>query len=321
MNELKYAYCVARLRANEDKMLDRQKLIKLAHSSNLNEAIDLLNSYGWTDVKGNVSEIIAHQSKALWELLNECVPDKKELDVLCILNDFFNIKVAVKCHFSGEDPFRYYVYPSTLDLQDLTDNINSHSFFSLSPCVGITAEKAYNTACLTENGQSAEIIIDKGAIDCLCDYSKANKNKLINEVCAFLCDTSNIKTAIRINALRKSRDFAEEAIGNCSRLDRNRLIDLSLTDKDGLFDYLLSSDYKEGVLLFQENSALYEKWCDDSVIKLISKAKYTAFGFDPVCAYFFAKQNEIKCVRIVLNAVASGLEPEIIEERLRLLYV
>ena len=321
MKDTKYAYCVARLRANETKMLRSEQIMKLAHCRNIDEAIDMLCSFGWTDVKAEVKDIISEQTKALWTLLNESVPDKKELEALCILNDFFNIKAAVKCHFTSEDPFKYFIYPSSFDLNELTDKINRHDFSSLSGDMGITAEKAYETACLTENGQSAEIIIDKGAIDCLCEYSKTKKNGLINEVCGFLCDTANIKTAIRINALKKSRDFAQAAIGNCYSLDRKRLTELSLSDKESLFDYLLNSEYGEGVRLFEENSALYEKWCDDTLIKLLSKAKYTAFGFDPVCAYYFAKINEIKTVRIVLNAVASGLEPEIIQERVRLSYV
>lgn len=321
MKDTNYAYCVARLRANETKMLGSEQVVKLAHCKNVDEAIDMLYSFGWTETKGSVKDVISEQSKALWQLLSESVPDKKELEVLCVLNDFFNIKAAVKCHFTTENPFKYYVYPSTFDLNELTDKINSHDFSSLSGDIGTTAEKAYETACLTENGQSAEIIIDRGAIDCLCEYSKAKKSGLINEVCAFLCDTANIKIAVRINALKKSRDFAEAAIGNCSALDRKTLIELSLSDKENLSDYLMNSKYKEGVLLFEENSALYEKWCDDSLIKLLSRAKYTAFGFDPVCVYYFAKQNEIKTVRIVLNAVASGLDPETIKERVRLLYV
>ncbi len=321
MKDTNYAYCVARLRANETKMLRREQIMRLAHCRNVSEAVDMLHSFGWTETKGSINEIISEQSKALWQLLTESVPDKKELDALCVLNDFYNIKAAVKCHFTSDDPFRYYIYPSTLDLNELTEKINSHNFLSLDKEFDQTAEKAYETACLTENGQSAEIIIDRGAVDCLYEYSKAKKSGLINEVCGFLCDMANIKIALRINSLGKSKDFAEAAIGNCSALDRKTLIELSLSDKESLTEYLMNSKYKEGIELFGENSALYDKWCDDSLIMLLQKAKYTAFGFDPVCAYYFAKQNEIKTVRIVLNSVSSGIEPEAIEERVRLLYV
>lgn len=321
MKDINYAYCVARLRVNENNMLNKTQILKLADCKSVDEALGELTAVGWIEEKGSIKDIVDYQTNKLWELLNESVPDKKELEALCVLNDFFNIKAAVKCHFTSVDPYDYYIQPTSLDLKELTEKIGSHKFSFLGDKVGLTAEKAYKTACLTENGQSAEIIIDRGAIDLLCEYSKSKKSSLINDVCAFLCDTANIKTAIRINALKKSRDFAEEAIGNCAKLNRRTLIELALSDKEGLLEYLHKTDYKEGVALYEENTALFEKWCDDYIIGIVSKAKYTAFGFGPVCAYYYAKLNEIKSVRIVLSAVASGLSPELIKERVRLLYV
>lgn len=320
MKDINYAYCVARLRANENNMLTKAQIFKLAESNSLDEALNELLNFGWIKEKLSVKEILDFQNKSLWKLLNECVPDKNELNILCILNDFFNIKTAVKCHFTSVDPYEYYIYPSSLNLVELTEKINSHKFSAIGGSFGETAENAYNTACLTENGQSAEIIIDKGSIDFLCEYSKHKNSCLINDVCAFLCDTANIKTALRINALKKNKDFADTAIGNCVKLERKTLIDLSLGDTAELMNYLLKTDYKEGIELYLKSSILYEKWCDDSIVKLVSKAKYTAFGFDPVCAYYYARQNEIKSVRIVLNGIASGLNAQEIKERVRLIY-
>lgn len=321
MKNLDYAYCVARLRANESYMLTRNFMMKLCESEGLDSALSLLAEEGWIKEKGSIKEIISHKNKELWTLLNESVPDKKELDIFCVLNDFFNIKTAVKCQFSGADPFDYYLYPSSVDLFLLTEKAKLHEFSSLKLRGADTAEKAYRMALLTENGQSAEIIIDRGAIDCLCEYATERKSNLANEVCGFLCDTANIKIALRINALGKGRDFAEEAIGQCFRLDRKTLIDLSLGEREELFAYIQATEYGEGASLYAESTALYEKWCDDRVIRLIGKAKYTAFGFDPVCAFYYGKQSEIKSVSIILTALQSGLSADRIKERVRLNYV
>ncbi|MBR5437678.1 MAG: V-type ATPase subunit [Clostridia bacterium] len=321
MKNLDYAYCVARLRANETYMLDRSFMMRLCECESADKAVAALTEAGWIKEAAGIKEITGLKNKELWQLLNECVPDKRELDVFCVLNDFFNIKTAVKCCFSGVDPSAYYLYPTSLRLDELSEKASLRDFSSLSFKGADKAEKAYKMACLTENGQSAEIIIDKAAIDCLCEYAVENKSALAGDVCAFLCDTANIKTALRINALGKNRDFAREAVGNCSRLDRNTLIDLALGEKEALYDYLLSSPYAEGVSLYTESTALYEKWCDDRVIELVAKAKYTAFGFDPVCAFYYGKQNEIKSVNIILTALQSGLPADEIKERVRLNYV
>ena len=70
-----------------------------------------------------------------------------------------------------------------------------------------------------------------------------------------------------------------------------------------------------------KSSAEYEKMCDDEIISLVKRAKFTAFGFDPVCAYYYAKLTEIKSVRIILTALSAGLGEEEIKERVRALYV
>lgn len=321
MKKLDYAYCVARLRANEASMLNKTFMMKLCESESFDRALSSLQEEDWIKEKGNVKEIVSLKNKELWTLLCESVPDKKELDIFCVLNDFFNVKTAVKCLFSGAEPTDYYLYPSSVNLGELTEKVKFHDFSALKLRGADTAEKAYNMALLTENGQSAEIIIDRGAVDCLCEYAREKKSALANEICGFLCDTANIKIALRINALGKNRDFAEEAVGSCFKLDRRTLINLALGEKDELYAHLLSTEYREGVSLYRESSGKYEKWCDDKVIEKVGKAKYTAFGFDPVCAFYYGKQSEIKNVSIILTALQSGLPAEEIKERVRLNYV
>ncbi len=321
MKKTDYAYCVARLRANEAYILKKDFLMRLCESESTDKALSALIEEGWIKEKISIKEIIRLKNNELWTLLNESVPDKRELSIFCVLNDYFNIKTAVKCTFSGAEPKDYYLYPTSLNLGELTEKIKLRDFSSLKTAASDTAEKAYNMALITENGQSAEIIIDRGAIDLLCEYAKVKKSNLSNAVCGFLCDTANIKIALRINVLGKGQDFAEEAIGSCFKLDRGTLVNLALGDREELISYLLSTEYAEGVNLYCESTALYEKWCDDRVIEIVSEAKYTAFGFDPVCAFYYGKQNEIKSVSIILTALQSGVAADEIKERVRALYV
>lgn len=321
MKNLDYAYCVARLRANEAFMLNKAFMMKLCESGSLDRALSLLSEEGWIKKKGTVKEIISLKNRELWSLLNESVPDKRELDVFCVLNDFFNIKAAVKCLFSGAQPTDYYLYPTSVDLQELTERIKLHDFSSLKIRGADRAESAYNTALITENGQSAEIIIDRGAVDCLREYARVKKSALANEICGFLCDTANIKIALRINLLGKGKDFAQAALGDCFHLDRKRLLELASGEREELYAYLSSTEYAEGAALYRKGMSLYEKWCDDRVIEKVSGAKYTAFGFDPVCAFYYGKQSEIKSVSMILSALQSGVCADEIKERVRLNYV
>ena len=320
MRDTDYAYCVARIRANERYLLKDKDISELLESKTYDSAQQYLIDKKWTSQKGEISEHIKYQSEKLWTLLSESVPDKKELDILCVTNDFFNIKAAVKCHFTGKDPNAYYIQPTTLDLSELTEKVASHKFMAIEGTKGKCAEESYKTACLTENGQNADIIIDRACIDEIRRYAK-EKSGVTAEICSFLCDTANIKIAFRCAITDKKKDFTETAIGECSLLSRKTLIEKTLGGKDTLYEYLAKTPYGEGVEIYLNSPAEYEKWCDNKIIAMAKKSLFTAFGFDPVCSYYYAKLTEMKSVRIILTGIRSGADKSEIKERVRALYV
>lgn len=321
MRETDYAYCVARIRANERYLLKEKDMADLLECKDFDAAVQYLIDKKWITQKGGISDLIKYQSEKLWTLLNESVPDKKELDILCVTNDFFNIKAAVKCHFADKDPNEYYIQPTTLNLRELTENVASHKFSAIGGVKGKCAEESYKTACLTENGQNADIITDRACIDEIKRYSESKGDSVTSEICAFLCDTANIKIAFRCEQTQKKRDFVETAVGECNRISRKNLIEAALGGEEMLTEYLFNTPYREGAEIYLSSAAEYEKWCDNKVIGIAKKSGFTAFGFDPVCAYYYAKLNEMKSVRIILTGLKSGADKIKIKERVRALYV
>ena len=179
MRDTDYAFCVARLRANERYMLTVKDIDSLCASGSYESALNFLREKKWITSEEKIGECIAYQNKLLWELVSECVPDKNELKVLCTVNDFFNIKAAVKCHFTSSDASEFYVYPTTLNTAALTEHVNSHEFSKIGGVMGECAEKSYKAACLTENGQNADIIIEAAAVSALRVFALKNKNSII----------------------------------------------------------------------------------------------------------------------------------------------
>ena len=321
MRDTDYAYCVARIRANERYLLKQKDISELIECKDYDSAMRYLADKKWLFDKTDMQQAIKAQSEKLWELLSESVPYKKDLDVLCAVNDFFNIKAAVKCHFSDRDPAEYYTYPTTLDLAALSENIASHKFAAIGGNMGKCAEESYKMAVLTENGQNADVIIDRACIDSMKSFAREKNQSITGEICAFLCDAANIKIAFRCAETEKKRDFTETAIGECSQIRRKDLIEATLKGKDAICEYLAKTPCREPMEVYLNSAAEYEKWCDDKVISIAKKAVFTSFGFDPVCAYYYAKLSEIKSVRIVLTGLKSGADKKAIKERVRALYV
>ncbi len=315
MRDTDYAYCVARLRAAESRLLSDEDFEALVSAKTYFEAVKYLIEKGYAQKNMGLTQIISFQNRELWDMLSSSVPDKKELDALCILNDFFNIKAAIKCFFTDDDAEDYFIYPTTVDLERLVQGVKENDFSSLSGLKGESAKEAYETVCRTSNGQNGEIIIDKATVTALRRYAERKKSGLAGEVCALLCDTANIKIALRCQRAGKGRDFVESALSQSVYLDSDKLIRYSLKDDESLTEYLKATRYSKAVELYEINSGEFDRWCDDETVRICSKAKFTCFGFDPVCSYYYSRLREIKRVRIILSCKLSGVPQKLIRER------
>ena len=53
----------------------------------------------------------------------------------------------------------------------------------------------------------------------------------------------------------------------------------------------------------------------------IMKAKYKSFGPEPILAYIYAKETELKALHIIMTGKTNKTDDEAIRGRLKLLYV
>jgi len=67
------------------------------------------------------------------------------------------------------------------------------------------------------------------------------------------------------------------------------------------------------------NGAL-EKARDNYLIDLVRKGKYGMEDLRPILGYLIAREQEAKCIRLIVTAKRNGLEESVITERLRELY-
>ena len=320
MKDIHYAYGVARIRANENKMLTSKDINALISQESYSDAIRFLVRCGYASDGESFDDMIKRQSNDLYSLLIDCVPVKDEIDSLFLLNDYFNLKMIVKCAVNSEKPKPYFVCPTTIKCDAFNEIAEEKLFPLLGEKYCTVAERAYKAALLSKNGMISDMIVDRAAIDELSTIAKQKHKTLFSQLAGFQGDVANIKIALRCVATNKESEFIEEAIGGCNKLDRVKLINAAANGYDSLVGYLLTTEYKNGVEFYQKNSAVFEKWCDDTLIDFTSEAIYTSFGSDPIISYYYRKSLEIKTVRMIINALKSDIDKNVIKERVREIY-
>lgn len=323
MRDTEFAYGVAHIRAHELSLLTNDNLESMISASNLNEAIRLLGDKGWNTESEDFSSMLLEESEKNWNLLCECLPEEHLLDCLIIENDFHNLKTAIKTVFTGEDPERYFVFPCVYDTQKIKEAIEKKDFSSLPECMAETAEKAYDVLTRLGSGQMADIIIDKQTMAVKLQMAEKSDSELLKNAVAMNVAAANIKIALRCIKTGKSIDFMKKAMSDgCPIIDIDTLQKKALEGEDAVTSYLEGiKEFSQAASFLKESSTLFEKCLDDAIMEKVKDAKYTAFGVEPIFAYYMAREAEIKNVRVILSLKRNGISSEEIRKRVREAYV
>lgn len=314
MNGTKYANAVGAVRAMENTLLGK------------NDIDQLINARS----KAEISSIIANRNGSaanesslddVWAMLKEYVPDCKELEILLYRNDFHNLKAVLKAIISNRDPQNYYITPSNVELSVLAEAISSRDYSLLPEYMREAAAEAYELVTRTLDGQLSDSLIDTAALREMQRAAENTDDEFMRKYAELMTVCADIKTAYRCSLLNKSAQFMETAICGSSELDKESLIKAALGGLESFFGYLETTAYADTAALLKESSARFEKWCDDVIMELAESARMTAFGSEPLAAYFIAKEAEIKNLRILSVCKEFGADKETITERMRKLYV
>lgn len=323
MRDTEFAYGVAHIRAHELSLLTNDNLESMISASNLNEAIRVLGDKGWNTESEDFSSMLLEESEKNWNLLCECLPEEHLLDCLIIENDFHNLKTAIKTVFTGEDPQRYFVFPCVYDTHKIKEAIEKKDFSSLPECMAETAQKAYDVLTRLGSGQMADIIIDKQTMAVKLQMAEKSDSALLKNAVAMNVAAANIKIALRCLKTGKSIDFMKKAMSDeCPIIDIATLQKKALEGEDAVTSYLEGiKEFSQAASFLKESSTLFEKCLDDAIMEKVKDAKYTAFGVEPIFAYYMAREAEIKNVRVILSLKRNGISSEEIRKRVREAYV
>ena len=178
-----------------------------------------------------------------------------------------------------------------------------------------------------------DTIVDKACLEAMSAAAKHSKNRLLQQYLELTVALTDIRIAVRASRMGKSEDYLKRALADTALLDVNGLI-LSASEAVGkleeakdadqenpLYRYLERAGFSAAVEALKVSPAAFERWCDNELIDLIRPMRTVNESVGPVLAYYLARENEIKTVRIILTAKANDFPDEVIEERVRKMYV
>lgn len=323
MGKNEYLFAVAAVRAREGRLLREADLSALISAQSYKAAAALLESKGFPIDKDDTdfSKYLDKSLSDTWEFLLSCAGGEPLLDTFVLKNDFHNIKAALKCEFAGRDAESLLLSPCTVPKALVLEAVRERAFDRLPLSMAAAAKEAYTVIIETGNGQAADILLDTAALNAIYESAKTKNSVLLEKYAALYCDAADCKTAYRCIMAGKSKTFTEKALCGCGRLSKEAMVKAVLKGENALSELLKSSGYADFSDALQVGMSEFEKQCDNALLQCVKVSAMTAFGIEPLAAYYLARETEIKCVRIILAAKLNGTPEATVRERMRTLYV
>lgn len=186
-------------------------------------ALRFLAERGWSDGDGTVEGLLAEQRRQLWSLLRELVKDMRAFDVFLCLNDFHNLKAAVKQAVFPDDG-AHHLY-GRLHRAGGPDQTGSGKRGLYAPADGMrdAAREALTVLRETGDGQMCDAIVDRAGLMELCRMGKESGYPLFDTYAQHMTAVANIKTAVRACRMGKPRAFLDKALAPCEYVSADRL--------------------------------------------------------------------------------------------------
>ena len=323
MSNTKYTYAVARIRALEVSLFSDAVIEQLLACKTAEQALQLVTEKGWGDPSSDrdMDAVLKREEEKTWEVIRDVAPDMSVFDVLSYPKLYHNLKAAIKevCT-ETRNPGIFYD-DCQIPGREMLQIVENREFSKLPRGMSRVAEEAFDTLLHTRDGQLCDIMIDKAALDAICEAGRRSGEPIIQDYADTTVAIADIKIAVRSHKTGKSGDFMRSAMAECRSVNAEQLIRAALSGEEEIARYLEGTSYAGGADALRESPSAFERWCDNRMIETLKTQKYETFSVGPLLGYLIARENEIKTVRIILTGKQNGFPDDAIRERIREMYV
>ena len=320
-----YIFEDARIRVMETGLLTKADFEQLLAEPSYAAALNFLKDKGWggPDAPKNAEALLQAEEKATWDLMEELLPQSPLLNTLRLSRDYQNLKAAVKQIYtdSALDAERLFVEGGTIPSAKIRRALEEQDPEQLPEEMAEAAAQATEVLARTGDGQLCDIILDRAALKALLKAGKEAEDPVLNEYAQVTAVSADIRCALRAARSGRDGETIREMLVEVPGLDLADLTEAALNGRQAVSDYLALTPYASLAPALSQSMSAFECACDNLLIERIRPQLYESEKPGPLVAYVIARENEIKCVRLLLSGKLNGLPENVLRESLRNSYV
>lgn len=282
----------------------KEEISKLSAAQNYEEALDnmLLDFY-----------------KKMYEMTRE----DSVVDLLALKYYYHNLKVVLKEYVLGEDLEYLYYKLENFPRDEIKKSIDTGASVEYSDVVREAIEEYEKE----KNPQDIDIFIDKKYFEHLKKIAKESKVELFDKYVRNLIDFTNIATVLRCKRQDRTIDFLKKVLvegGSIEVGELENIFGLEVDENSSIFRRTEFYKYlKKGIEEYKQTGTMseLERQKDNYFMELVKDVKKVTYGPEVLFAYLYARETEIKNIRIILISKLNLTDSNSIHERLRETYV
>ena len=330
MKSSNYTFVTGKIRYLETKLPDEIDLERMLDSPDLESAF---KAFYDTDYAEHLFErrpeefekVILQDLEDNKKFLFQFVSDKDLIKFLLLEYDFHNLKIAFKEKLFNQNLDHLFLPLGFFDQNILKKIVFGEENIEIDEEIKEIIKEAKNTLNNSLPPYLIEFFFDKKYFFLYKKIAKRLKNKFLIDFVNLRIDLTNLRIFFRTKELNKDISFLKEALIGSGKInfdDFIRLYNENLEVSLKYFAKFLPINFEKYFQEFLKEKKIWllEKRFFEGEIEYLRKAKFIAYGPEIVVAYFYAKKNANKNVRLIMMGKLNKIERESLKERIRRLY-
>ena len=328
-----YGYAVARIRAMELRLLDASVFTRMLDAEDTASVLKVLGETSYaaalTSVSGEggidkVLETVLHDT---YEEVNSFVPQKELVALLRLPYDFSNAKVMLKSVFSvrsgGKKRWDLLTSLASYPVDKLISDVETEDYQLLPFGLSTLFPKCLSVWEQSRDVLEAERLLDRQMFAVMLEEAE---KLAIPEILAWVklrIDGENIRSLMRLKRFGFDSSRAASFLHEGGNVDADTLAPMIAEPFETWGRMIDYSDFA-GLLASIDAGASFadvtmnlEKALDDYYLSSISGSRYSPNAPGNVVAYLWAKELEVKNIRMIVVSKSTGKDTDQVRRLLR----
>ncbi|MEG1823955.1 MAG: V-type ATPase subunit [Cloacibacillus sp.] len=332
-----YGYAVARIRAMELRLLDAAAFARLLDADDTASVLKILGETSYASVLTSVSgdtafdKILETALHDTYEELDSFVPNKELISLLRLPYDFSNAKVMLKSYFNvrngGKKRWDLLTSLASYPVDRLIADIEAEDYQLLPFGLNTLYPKCVSIWEQSKDVLETERLMDRQMYDVMLKEAESlNMPEILGWV-RTRTDGENIRSLLRLKRFGFDAGRAWPFMNDGGRIDLNILVPLISEPFETWARILEFSDFSQLLGSIDAGAGFadvimdLERDLDDFYLDSVSKSKYSPDAPGNVIAYLWAKELEVKNIRMIVVSKSNKKDKDLVRRLLRHVYV